>query len=185
MSARPKVAAQSPTSPETSGEESSSELLDAVLEATDLAPPEPIPIHGVVVGRLASYESAGWASVEHPLNNSGRAIRARVATTLAPEDAGCDVALVFEAGDAQRPIVIGKMAAQPALPTTPEATLPTVDATVDGRRVTIEAEETLELRCGKASIVLTREGKVLLRGEYVLTRATGTHRIQGGTVEIN
>jgi hypothetical protein len=41
------------------------------------------------------------------------------------------------------------------------------------------------LRCGEASLTLTREGKILLRGTYLSSRATGVHRIQGGTVEIN
>ena len=41
------------------------------------------------------------------------------------------------------------------------------------------------LRCGEASITLTRAGKVLIRGAYVLSRSSGTNRIQGGSVEIN
>jgi hypothetical protein len=41
------------------------------------------------------------------------------------------------------------------------------------------------LHCGKASITLTRAGKVIIRGEYVLARSSGVNRIVGGSVQIN
>jgi hypothetical protein len=41
------------------------------------------------------------------------------------------------------------------------------------------------LRCGKASITLTRAGKVLIQGSYVLSRSTGVNRVKGGAVQIN
>ena len=55
----------------------------------------------------------------------------------------------------------------------------------DGEKVEVNAERELVLRCGKASITLTRAGKILLRGAYVSTRATGVNRVQGGSVQIN
>ncbi|MEP7119602.1 MAG: hypothetical protein ABJE95_01785, partial [Byssovorax sp.] len=36
-----------------------------------------------------------------------------------------------------------------------------------------------------SSITLTRAGKILIRGAYVLTRSSGVNRIQGGSVQIN
>lgn len=59
------------------------------------------------------------------------------------------------------------------------------EAIVDGRRVVIEACEELVLRCGKASIVLCKDGKLLLSGTYVRSQAQGVNRIQGGSVQIN
>lgn len=53
------------------------------------------------------------------------------------------------------------------------------------RMLRFEAEEEIELRCGGASIVLTRAGKVLLRGAYLLSRSSGVNRIKGGSVQIN
>ena len=52
-------------------------------------------------------------------------------------------------------------------------------------RVTIDASESLSLRCGEASIDLRADGKVTIRGEDVLVRAKGTQRIRAGTVSIN
>ena len=43
----------------------------------------------------------------------------------------------------------------------------------------------IELRCGKASLILTRAGKVLIRGAYLLSRSSGVNRIKGGSVQIN
>lgn len=51
--------------------------------------------------------------------------------------------------------------------------------------ITFEAEQVVSLRCGKASIQLQRDGSVLIRGAYVLSRASGTNRIRGGNVQIN
>jgi hypothetical protein len=49
----------------------------------------------------------------------------------------------------------------------------------------VSAKEQLVLRCGKASITLTKAGKVLIRGEYVQSRSSGVNRIRGGSVQIN
>ena len=54
-----------------------------------------------------------------------------------------------------------------------------------GRHVTVEATESLTLKCGEASIDLRADGKVMVRGEDVLLRAKGTQRIRAGTVSIN
>ena len=51
--------------------------------------------------------------------------------------------------------------------------------------VTLEASESLTLKCGEASIDLRADGKVMVRGEDVLLRAKGTQRIRAGTVSIN
>ncbi len=58
-------------------------------------------------------------------------------------------------------------------------------ATVDGQRLELTAEREITLRCGEASLTLTRAGKVVLSGTAVLTRAQGVNRIVGGSVQIN
>ena len=49
----------------------------------------------------------------------------------------------------------------------------------------LTAEHEIVLRCGKASLTLTRAGKVLIRGTYLLSRSSGVNRIKGGSVQIN
>ena len=53
------------------------------------------------------------------------------------------------------------------------------------KRVTIEATETLSLKCGESTVDLRADGKVMIRGEDVLVRARRTQRIKAGTVNIN
>lgn len=67
-----------------------------------------------------------------------------------------------------------------------ESTLPAgPEVFADGKRVHVEAEEEIVLRCGKASITLRSNGRVIIRGAYVETHASGTNRIKGGSVLIN
>lgn len=61
----------------------------------------------------------------------------------------------------------------------------TAAATTDGERLVLTAEREIVLQCGGASITLTRAGKIIIRGEYVVTRAAGVNRILGGSVQIN
>ncbi len=56
---------------------------------------------------------------------------------------------------------------------------------VDGKRVVLEGQEEVVLRCGEASITLTRNGKVVIRGKYLLSRSSGVNRILGGSVQVN
>jgi hypothetical protein len=52
-------------------------------------------------------------------------------------------------------------------------------------RVTLEAGQTLSLKCGDASVDLRADGKVMVRGDDVLVHAKGTNRIRAGSVAIN
>ena len=60
-----------------------------------------------------------------------------------------------------------------------------LDALVDGKRVKIVGADEIVLECGKASITLRRNGKVVIRGAYVETCSEGTNRIKGAAVRIN
>jgi uncharacterized protein (DUF2345 family) len=60
-----------------------------------------------------------------------------------------------------------------------------LDVMVDDKRIEIEGQDEVVLRCGKASITLRRNGRVVIRGTYVESRSSGTNRIKGGSVLIN
>ena len=59
------------------------------------------------------------------------------------------------------------------------------EVTVDGKRISFNALEEVVLRCGAASITLTSEGRVIIRGAHVVSRSTGANKIKGGSVQIN
>jgi len=60
-----------------------------------------------------------------------------------------------------------------------------VEVQVDKKRLELEAQDEIVLRCGKASITLRRNGRVVIRGAYLESRSDGTNRIKGGNVQIN
>jgi hypothetical protein len=52
-------------------------------------------------------------------------------------------------------------------------------------RIRIAAREAIELRCGDSSLTMTKTGRVTIKGEQVLSRATGVNKIKGAAVKIN
>jgi len=60
-----------------------------------------------------------------------------------------------------------------------------VDAAVDGERVVLTGRREVVLRCGKASIALSADGRVVIKGANLLATSSGLHRIRGGAVQIN
>lgn len=128
----------------------------------------------IVIGQLCALNADGQPAVAWP----GGPDSSTPAASLAPvcaADIGRTVALGFPAGAGQ-PLILGFVW---------RAAAPPLQAEVDGRQVEIEAAETLTLRCGQASITLTADGQVLLRGTYVSSHSTGTQRIKGAAVRIN
>lgn len=140
-----------------------------------LGSPDRPRIDGIVIGTLADFDSSGSPAIDYPGNALGR-LAARSTVALTPADRGREVAVMFEAGDAGKPIIIGLVHHPVPVP---------VEATVDQKRLVFTAEQEIELRCGKSSITLTRAGKVIIRGEYLLSRSSGVNRIKGGSVQIN
>jgi len=139
-------------------------------------------LEGVVIGALLGFSEQGEPLVVFPGNRREAAIAARSTAALVAADVGGEVALLFEGGDPERPLVIGRLlhpATQPAVPA------PSVEVVRDGERLELQAEREIVLRCGKASITLTRAGKVLVQGAYVSSRSSGMQRITGASVHIN
>ncbi|MGY4817771.1 DUF6484 domain-containing protein [Pseudomonas chlororaphis subsp. piscium] len=138
----------------------------------------PARLDGVVIGILLDVPQAGAPVVAFPGCPSETGIAARTTTELSRDDIGAQVALMFEAGDPSRPLVIGR------IQRLPETTVPAI-AHLDGERLEFTAEREIVLRCGKASITLTRAGKVIIQGAYLSSRSSGVNRIKGGSVQIN
>ncbi|MDQ2695985.1 MAG: DUF6484 domain-containing protein [Pseudomonadota bacterium] len=149
----------------------------AAARETPSAAPPPRRIDGVVIGVLVGLRDAATPLVAFAGNPGEDGLAARSAAALGHDDIGRQVALLFEGGDPARPLVIGCI----QRPETP----PPAVAEVDGGRLVLTAEREIVLRCGKASITLTRDGKVLIRGAYLLSRSSGANRIRGGSVQIN
>jgi hypothetical protein len=135
-------------------------------------------IDGVVIGVLMGFAEDGAPLVVYPGNPAEAAAPARTTAVLAPDDVGREVALLFEGGDPARPLVVGRLVRPEARP---------VEVVRDGVEEVLQltAEREIVLRCGKASITLTRAGKVLIRGEYIFSRSTGVNKLKGGSIQLN
>lgn len=136
-------------------------------------------ISGVVVGRLVVLRDGGEPLVDFPGNPCGRALSARSVVSPRESDVGCEILLSFENGEPEKPVVTGIMNDSILQKRKP------LEMTVDEDNVVFTAQKEITLRCGKASITLTRAGKVLIRGAYLLSRSSGVNRIKGGSVQIN
>jgi hypothetical protein len=141
-------------------------------------------IDGVVVGQIVGFQDNGVTPlVVYPQQHGTAAIAARAILDLHREHIGQDIVLMFEGGDPQRPIVMGYVRGEKnwRLPEQPGQ----VEVDADGQRLVVTAKEQVVLRCGKASITLTKAGKVLIQGAYILSRSSGVYRVKGGSVQLN
>jgi Domain of unknown function (DUF6484) len=141
-------------------------------------------IDGVVVGTLVAFTDAGAIPLVTYREQFGTAaVPARSTVDLHGSHIGRQTVLMFEEGDPRRPIIVGCLRDESARALPPVAGQVEVDA--DGERLVVSARDRIVLRCGKASITLTKEGKLLLRGVYVSSQSSGVLRIKGGSVQIN
>jgi hypothetical protein len=60
-----------------------------------------------------------------------------------------------------------------------------LEVVVDGEKLALRAKRQIELRCGKASLVLRADGRVVLSGTYVVSTSRGPNKIMGATIALN
>ncbi|RWB01531.1 DUF6484 domain-containing protein [Mesorhizobium sp.] len=134
-------------------------------------------IEGVVIGIFLGFGEDG-PLVVFPGNPRETAVSARSLAELSSDMIGSEVALLFQDGDPARPLIVGRIV-EPARP----ASKPQIIR--DGERVRITGDERIELRCGKATIIMEKDGRITIRGTYVTSHASATNRIRGGSVNLN
>lgn len=49
----------------------------------------------------------------------------------------------------------------------------------------LKAKEKIELTCGKSTLSMNKNGKIILRGTQVTTRAAGANKIKGASIQVN
>ncbi|GAA4354404.1 hypothetical protein GCM10023165_45600 [Variovorax defluvii] len=131
---------------------------------------------GVSLATFAGFDEQGRFLVV--LSGSLPAVPALSTLGLSRAEAGVAVVVAFQKGRVRSPVILGRLQAG-------EAPSPTAAVEIDGERVVLQARQRIDLRCGDASIVLTKAGKVLIKGNFVLTRSRGANKIKGAHVDIN
>jgi len=154
----------------------------------------------IVIGQIAGIDAQGQPLVDYAGNPVGQPIVAMSTVSITSGHVGRSAALLFAKGDPQSPVVMGMIhsplhdlivsydakgqelqeGGQQAV-----TKLRADEVTVDGRRVVLEGKEEVVIKCGEASITLTKAGKILIRGNYLLNCSTGVNRILGGSVQVN
>ena len=132
----------------------------------------------VVVGRIGAIPESGVPLVDFPGNACGKLVSAQALVQVTTADMGRNVALTFEDGDPSLPIIVG-------LFQTPQALPPQREVKLDDESLVLSAKKEVVIQCGKSSITLTSAGKVLIQGEYLLSRSSGVNKIRGGSIQLN
>jgi len=153
-------------------------------------------LDGVVIGMLSGIHAQGMPLVIFPGNPGEMPVVAKSMAICSQHDIGREVALLFEDGDPHKPLLVGLIqnpsdtaeSLQPSLKElanveTDEQDNPYLE--LDGERIELKAKQEITLKCGRASITLTKAGKILVRGTYLSSRSTGVNRIRGGSIQLN
>lgn len=154
---------------------------------------EPVTaMSGARLARLVNVTEDG-AIVE--CGGGARLARSLVEATQLQAINGREVLVLFVGEGWDEPVIVGivqpPVAAAvetpppaPALPSVAPSDLP-AEAVVDGKRVVIRGAEEISFHCGESSIVMSADGRIVVRGNHVETRARRLNRIRGGSVKIN
>jgi len=162
------------------------------LSSTQQPPTATLPLQAVFLGTLTGLQRSGQPIIDVPDNPSFIGIPARSCVCLQQADIGKEIVLLLTQENI--PVVMGvlqptrarqevqKVVFEP--PAENASGMPTC-ALVDGRTVELSAQHEIVLRCGSASITLSHEGKIVIRGKYVISHSSGVNRIRGGSVQLN
>ena len=166
----------------------------------------------VIIGTLVSIDLLGNPLVSFLHASTEAPVVAISTIAITPQHLGRQVALLFTNGEIQKPIIAGFIysplnvllenfsASQETNAAELQNDQDPFDGhifeklqdnknaetlLVDGKRIVFEGEEEIVLRCGDSSITLTKAGKIVIRGKYLVSRSAGVNRILGGSVQVN
>ncbi|MEZ6138536.1 MAG: DUF6484 domain-containing protein [Pirellulaceae bacterium] len=130
------------------------------------------------VGRIVEIDKDGRAFVDFPGNVGGRVLARSLVSIV--EDKTFDptnlpaVLLIFADGDS-RPIIAGLIRDE------------VVGTKADSQKPSglSSSKEGVEIRCGRSSIQLRSDGRILISGTSITSHARQRNRIKGGSVAIN
>jgi len=168
-------------------------LEESPTASSDISPGE------IIIGTLVAINNQGQPLVDYSESPSDEPLIAISTHNLDQKLIGRQVALLFANGDLGSPVIMGiihsnlhemlenfdQTGSDNEAEVELESDLKIDDVHVDGERIVFEAKEQIVLKCGESSITLTKSGKILIRGKYLLNRSTGVNRIMGGSVQVN
>lgn len=144
------------------------------------------------IGNVLKLTKSGQAVVDFPGNPNGAIVARSILGAKSFKNSNdlfsMKVLLTFERGDPSLPIVVGLIHDELHKPENRKLNLnesPPKDVYSDGERLVFEANKEVVLRCGKGSITLRSDGKVMVKGTQIISRSSGSNKIKGATVNLN
>jgi len=156
--------------------------------------------HGsLLIGKVVSINDHGNPLIAYDEATKASPIEALTTVPLNTSSIGQDVAVSFAQNQGGTPIVMGVIrrvlddvlnlqsdnAQPPKVIDEPEAGSGKPEILVDGNKLELSAADEITLRCGKSSITLNKNGKILIKGEHMLNRTSGSYKIKSGSIQLN
>jgi hypothetical protein len=148
-----------------------------------------VTVGNVVTGRLAGIDSEGRILFREN-GFTGAAIPVVIGMSV-PDGTLVNAArleqraLVMRAGsDTEPPVLVGILRERVSAKAR-DAKPSQLEVAVDGEVLRLSADRRIELRCGKARLLLLETGRIVLSGTNVVTRSTGPNKIKGASISLN
>ena len=161
-----------------------------------LIPGQQVSVGRTVMGWISSWIPGCDILVDYKGNTIGP-IPAKSIVPMTPDELTSAVAtkheilISFVSGDTEVPVIVGLVQAVPQFAdmlfkrTGRQADESPSDIAVDGKRIVLQGEDEVVIRCGPARIVLDRYGHLSIKGTKIHSQSKGANRITGGSVRIN
>lgn len=147
---------------------------------------------GARLGTLVGIDADGRPLVRFP-DGPPVPSPARLAVSAPPPGEeelrnGLPVVLLFEHGEARRPVIVGLVRDrfEPPVPRPPVLTSAEARTLeINGTAVIVEGKDEIVLRCGLGSLTIRANGQIVVKGTRLVSRASETNKIRGASVQIN
>ncbi|MFV0548387.1 MAG: DUF6484 domain-containing protein [Limnobaculum xujianqingii] len=112
------------------------------------------------------------------------------ALTICPvslSEVGRTCVVQFIQGDIEQPIVMGLLVntLHEQKPSVTDVSTQGLTIEQQDQGIVIESKRDITLKCGESQIVMTADGMVQIRALYIDTHAQATHRLKGGSIQVN
>jgi hypothetical protein len=140
------------------------------------------------IGRIVRIEASGQVLVDFPGNPSSP-VKARLIAGTPLGDSledNASVLLVFENGNPALPIILGIVhdTRNPVREVALEVERPK-DAIIDGEKIIFDAKDEIVLKCGESTVSLYKDGRIIIKGVQITSRASKVNKIKGAAILIN
>lgn len=142
----------------------------------------------VCIGKVVEITKDFRIKIDYPGNVLGPIQARTIIRTLDIDNLNnAQVMLCFENDEPDLPIVVGIVSdsIKPNQTIDANPLLKSNRASIDMQDITLKATKTITLQCGDSSISLHKDGKIIIRGKKIISRASKTNSIKGAKVNIN